>query len=149
MFALYLAFFTDSVSAVRLAASRALVPLGSQLGAAWVRAKLLPRLRDLFAQRDGSYLQRITVLYALKDLVVAPDSRDAANDVLDMVVTALGDSVPNVRLVAAGVLRGALEGGVYDSARVGREVRPALQALAPDADPDVRVLAAELLAACA
>lgn len=146
--ALYLALYTDPVNSVRMAASRALVPLMAQLGAPWARAKLVPRLRELFSAHQSSYLQRITVLYALKGLVVAPDAREAANDVLDLVVAALGDAVPNVRLVAAGVVRGALDRGVYDAARVGRELRPALQALAPDADVDVRELAAQLLTAC-
>ena len=124
------------------------MPLATQLGTGWARAKLLPQLRELFSKRESTYLQRITILYALKDLVVAPDARDAANDVLDLIVTALADTVPNVRLVAAGVLHGALQRGVYDAARLSREVRPAVEAIVPDTDPDVRIIAAELLSAC-
>lgn len=132
-----------------MAATRHLVPLATQLGAAWARAKLVPRLRELFYTRDGSYLQRITVLYSLKDVVVAPDASDVANDVLDMLVAGLRDPVPNVRLVAAAVVLGALERGVYDAARVGREIRPAVEAMLGDADMDVRGLAPQMAALCA
>ena len=132
-----------------MAASRHLVLLAARLGAGWARAKLLPRLRDLFSARDGSYLQRITVLYALKDFILAPDAGDAANDVLDLLVAGLRDAVPNVRLVAAAAVRGALAGGVFDGARVAREVRPALEALLADADLDVRAAATELAALAA
>ena len=149
MLPLYLAMYQDQISAVRAAAARHLPPLAATLGGGWARARLLPRLRELYTARDGSYMQRITVLSALKDFILAADAHDAANDSLDLLLAGLRDAVPNVRLVAAAVLRGALDAAVYDGARVAREIRPALEAAQTDADLDVRAAVVEMVAKAA
>jgi hypothetical protein len=145
---LYLNTYQDQVNAVRMAATKNLKPLATRLGAAWARSRLVPKLRELYSVRDASYLQRITVLYGIKDLAVSPDTRDAANDVLDLLVAGLRDSVPNVRFIAAQIVREALEAKVYDATRVAGEIRPALVDMQRDADQDVRHFATEALARC-
>jgi len=67
---LYLGTYGDQVNAVRMAATRCLEPLARVLGAAWVRASIVPRLTELYRAKDSSYLQRITVLYAVHNLSV-------------------------------------------------------------------------------
>ncbi len=67
---LYLGTYGDQVNAVRMAATRCLEPLARVLGPAWVRASIVPRLTELYRAKDSSYLQRITVLYAVRNLSV-------------------------------------------------------------------------------
>ena len=136
---LYLGTYQDQVNAVRMAATKCLEPLARCLGGEWVRAHLVPRLRELFTDEGSSYLQRITVLYGVRDLSQHADLADCAEDLLPLLLRALRDDVPNVRFVAAQVLREALH--VYSRERVAADVQPALAALAADADPDVRYFA--------
>jgi hypothetical protein len=151
---LYLSTYQDQVNAVRMAATKNLKPLTQRLGGGWARTKLLPRLRELYAVRDASYLQRITVLYGVRDIATTPSSlasgdlKDLPNDVLDLLIAGCRDAVPNVRFIAAQVLKEALEAKVYDATRVSNEIRPALEELTRDSDQDVRFFAGEALLRC-
>lgn len=129
----YLATYTDQVNAVRMAATRSLESLARCLGAAWTRAKLVPRLTALFSP-DASYLQRITVLYAVRG-VATPEFRDIANESLPLLLRGLSDAVPNVRFVAAQILAAGAD--VFEAARRA-DIRAALAALGSDEDIDVR-----------
>jgi serine/threonine-protein phosphatase 2A regulatory subunit A len=121
-----------------MAATRCLEPLARHLGAAWTRSRLLPRLRELYAADGSSYLQRITVLYGVRDLSIHPDLAEIAEDLLPLLLSALRDPVPNVRFVAARVMQDAIAGGAYHKNKLAAEIQPALAALAGDADQDVK-----------
>ena len=170
---LYLGTYGDQVNAVRMAATRCLEPLARVLGAAWVRTSIVPRLLELYHAKDSSYLQRITVLYAVRNLSVrqqglgaaaaaaaaaaakagaapaavsaAPvDLREVAEDLLGVLLEAPKDPVPNVRFVSMQVLAEAVRSGAYDRATVAKNILPVVTAcLAADSDTDVRFFAAE------
>jgi serine/threonine-protein phosphatase 2A regulatory subunit A len=143
---LYLSTYQDQVNAVRMAATRCLEPLARHLGAGWVKAKLVPKLQELFAAEGSSYLQRITVLYGVRDLSVHADLAEVATDLLPLLLRATRDDVPNVRFVASQILQDSA--GVYDKARLSAEVRPALAALRNDPDADVKYFASVALERC-
>ncbi len=149
---LFLSTYCDQVHAVRMAGVRATQKLALAFGADWVRATLIPHLRDLFLAQGASYLQRVTVLHAVRDLLLpgverpgaTPDSPLAsiAEDVLPILLGALGDSVPNVRFVGAQALQSALAARVYSPARVAADILPPLVTLSrEDKDKDVQYFA--------
>jgi len=135
---LYLASYEDQVNAVRMTATGRMHDIATCLGSGWVREKLIPRLQALYATDGSSYLQRITVLYGVKDLAASPAFADVAADCLPMLLTALRDEVPNVRFVAARILGDAIGAGVYPPGRVAGEIKPAIEPLKADSDPDVK-----------
>lgn len=137
-----IAAYQDQVNSVRMAATRTLQPLARVLGLPWVRAKLLPKLVELYNADGSSYLQRITVLYGVRDLSMHADLVDLAHELLPLVLRGLADPVPNVRFVAAQVIQDSLP--VLDRARVAT-VKPALATAAENADSDVRYFASVAL----
>jgi len=145
----YLATYQDQVNAVRMAATQCLQPLASTLGGDWVRAKLVPRLVALYDAEGSSYLQRITVLYGVRDLAKAADHADVGTELLlSLLLRALRDPVANVRFVAAQILEAAAP--VAPPLLVAAQVRPALAELThSDPDADVRYFAAKALEHCA
>lgn len=139
---IYFATYKDQVNAVRVAATQSLQPLARTLGGDWVRSKLIPRLVTLYDANGSSYLQRITVLYGVQDLLAAPElvGHPLGADLLTLLLRALNDNVANVRFVAAQVLENSA--GVAPAAMVSVEARPALSELAhSDPDADVRFFA--------
>jgi len=156
-----------------MAGARATQSLAVAFGADWARGTLVPHLRDLFTAPGASYLQRITVVHAIADLILprppagapaapapelpggraprpgaAPGSPLAvvAEDVLPVLLGALADPVPNVRFVGARALEAAADAAVFSAPRVAADILPPLAALAErDADADVRHFAAAAL----
>lgn len=131
------AAYQDQVNAVRMSATRTLQPLARVLGLPWVRAKLLPKLVELYNAEGSSYLQRITVLYGIRDLSVHPDMAELAHELLPLVLRGLQDTVPNVRFVAAQVIQDALP--ILDRSKVNSVIKPALATLADVAAGDLDV----------
>ncbi len=82
-------------------------------------------------------LQRITVLYGIRDLSVHPDMAELAHELLPLVLRGLQDTVPNVRFVAAQVIQDALP--ILDRSKVNSVIKPALAALADVAAGDLDV----------
>jgi serine/threonine-protein phosphatase 2A regulatory subunit A len=142
---LYLNMWHDPVCDVRRAATAVMEGLGTTLGAGWCAAKFVPRLRELFDQ-DNGYLQRIIVLYGVQGLSKSHDMAALATDLLPIVLRAARDPVPNVRFVAAQTLDQLIP--ILDGGRVSTEVKPALQALAADSDPDASWFAMGALQKC-
>ena len=139
-----IAAYQDQVNSVRMAATRTLQPLARVLGVAWVRAKLLPKLEELYNAEGSSYLQRITVLYGVRDLSMHADLVELAHELLPLVLRSLNeDKVPNVRFVAAQVIQDALP--VLDRSKISASIKPALAAAVESADGDVKFFAAAAL----
>lgn len=65
------------------------------------KTRLVPKLKEKFG---GPYLQRITVLYAVKALMQSGDSGTLKEDLVELATKGAKDSVCNVRLVAAATL---------------------------------------------
>lgn len=148
---LLLTLLQDQVHAVRMGATGVLARLGAPgcLGPEWMRAKVLPHLAALFHSEGGSYLQRITVLYALRELLAAAagdaaggGAGDMARDASLLIAEGLRDDVPNVRFVAAQIAEesaGALGAAGPAAGELGAAVR---RLAASDPDGDVRFYAA-------
>ena len=132
---LFLGMLQDEVHAVRVAASSQLATLAEHMGASWCDTRLRPKLEALY-NSGRSYLQRITVLYAVRSLANREELGPMLSMLIPILVDATQDRVPNVRFVAAQVLE--VVGKVVDSEVIDRELRPALDRLVGDADGDVR-----------
>ena len=140
---LFLSCFQDQVHAVRMTATRCLEPLSRSCGDALVQSAFLPRLLEIFFAEGSSYLQRVTVLYGLRELCTSPGGASSAvvDSALPVLLRATQDPVPNVRAVAACVLGDVVAASAVPPARVTGDVRDALTALAADPDPDARYAA--------
>ena len=94
---IYFNFLTDPISEVRLSGVKSLGEIIVVLGDDWVNAELLPKLQDIYHQRN--FLIRITVLHALSKLNLTVDQLST------MVYFAAKDNVANVRLVLCNVMK--------------------------------------------
>lgn len=140
--ALYFNAFHDGVNAVRVASTGALGKLTQHMGLSWGASKVVPELVSQF-EEGGSYLQRVTVLYALRGLVAEEGMETLVEELLPLAIKATRDSVPNVRFVAAKVMQalvGHVEGG-----RLKSEVKPCLTSMVEDVDSDVKYFAGQAL----
>jgi hypothetical protein len=108
----------------------------------------VPKLQELYFADASSYLQRITVLYGIRDMASSPAFADVTNDLLPLLLRSLRDAVPNVRFVGSQILGDAIACGAFDRSRVISDVRPALEALKSDSDPDVRYFSTIALERC-
>jgi serine/threonine-protein phosphatase 2A regulatory subunit A len=93
----YFNFLTDPISEVRNSGIETLSDVISVLGDDWANAELLPKLQDIYHQRN--FLIRITVLHALAKLNLSIDQLST------MIYFAAKDNVPNVRLVLCKVMK--------------------------------------------
>ncbi|RYG55956.1 hypothetical protein EON66_04060 [archaeon] len=147
----FLTLLQDQVNAVRMAATQSLRSLAKYLGTAWIRARLLPRLNARLVDRAAStYLQRITVLYAVRDVVTAPACADISDAFLPLLLTSFEDDVPNVQFVAVQAAAAALDAGTLTRAQIA-EVHAALLKMGNTSklDVDVRYFTEIALSKCA
>ena len=94
---IYFNFLTDPISEVRQSGIQSLSELIAVLGDDWVNAELLPKLQDIYHQRN--FIIRITVLHVLSKLNLSIDQLST------MVYFAAKDNVANVRLVLCKVMK--------------------------------------------
>ena len=101
----------------------------------------------MFEEEGGSYLQRISVLYGVRELSVHEDLMDLADELRFLLFRGLKDPVPNVRFVAAQVAEEIVR---YCSPSIADTlVKPALaEAAQGDGDADVRFFANKALEHC-
>ena len=140
---IYLGCFQDQVYAVRARAVSSISELVSATSEAWSMAHILPKMVELFHERDNTYLQRITALQGIRELALRATSPEAMALVLPVLEKAAGDGVPNVRAVCTRVLgEVAASKGLLTAAQMEGVVVPALGRLAEDpSDQEVRFLA--------
>jgi serine/threonine-protein phosphatase 2A regulatory subunit A len=143
LFPLFCDGLGDQVAEVRKTAAACIRPLSEQLGEAWVASSLVPKLRSMLGEAH-SYIQRITVLYALASLAGSRASGSAMASMLPVVETGFKDVVPNVRFVA---VRTALEIARHSrDASLASRARGGIEALRSDVDKDVKFFAIEAVA---
>jgi serine/threonine-protein phosphatase 2A regulatory subunit A len=155
LFEIYMATFADQVHSVRMSATRCLEPLSRVLGTQWVKMHIVPRLFELYRAKETSYLQRITVLYAVRNLSVIPHGtpnpkglKEVAEELLQILLEAPNDKVPNVRFVSLQVLADAIASGAYDRKTLDKNVREVVNAcLNSEKDSDVTAFAKKAAAA--
>jgi len=146
LFDVFCAGLSDRVAEVRKAAAAVITPLGDSLGERWVTSALLPKLRELH-DASASYLDRITVLYAVCALAAAKAASGSIPVLVPLVESALRDAVPNVRFV--GVRAAAAVARHTRDAALGTRIRSAIGGLRTDADSDVKFFATQAVAGLA
>lgn len=92
--------FKDDVSDVRFASCSALQGLMEATGADYVKSHIFPILKSL---HNTEYLRRLTMLRALSALLQANPSEPFLTEALSLALSALNDSVPNIRLCLSQV----------------------------------------------
>ena len=102
--AVYVACFSDSVYAVREEAIARITDLTAELGLPWLTEKLWPRLVELFSPTQ-SYLNRVTVLHAIRKVAPSFPSEAIERLLLPIIIQAFCDPVPNVQLCACATLQ--------------------------------------------
>ena len=136
-------WLSDTVYAVRRAATENLNELSSRFGDDWARDVVIPRMMNLVT--TSNYLHRVTALYGLQLLAGCLSKEIVETSVLPPVMKLATDSVPNVRFTVAKTLQ-----SLYWNRLIGREdlrgeVWGLLQSLADDSDRDVRFYATTAL----
>lgn len=138
---LYLQAYQDTVCDVRTGASQGLQRLCTVCGSDWICEKILPRIRQLY---DGAvfYLHRITIVNSLKNVIMGEGIAGTvlASEVVDLLLAATQDLIPNVRFTAILALQEMIS--YMDETTVLGRVRPCMTELAQsDPDEDVKYFA--------
>ncbi|KAF7255632.1 hypothetical protein EG68_06745 [Paragonimus skrjabini miyazakii] len=138
---LCLGWLIDDVYAVREAAVTNLRKLMDQFGIEWASTQVIPRLIQL--ANDSNYLRRMICLASLQELGEAESCRSELlhKHLLPTIIQLGRDPVPNVRFKVCQIL-GKL-GHLLDSNTIQTFVKPSLESLGADADPDVMYFAKE------
>lgn len=142
---LYLNAYNDSVNAVRMTSTKSLILLSQVFGEDWTASRFVPKLAK-FWDSATCYLQRITVLYAIKALSVEVKSKSLITDLFPRVMKGCKDGTPNVRFVAILTLQELLP--LVDAKSMSSQVKPCLEELQRDKDSDVQYYATRCLALC-
>lgn len=141
--ALFLSSLRDSVHAVRQAAITHLREIADTFGPQWTVEHLLPKLIEQYSSSSG-YASRATTLHVLPQVARVMTSEQIVQSILPLLVKAMKDSVPNVRICACRDLL-----TIMDSFNLGTTViRPALNELIQDSDTDVQYYATQALEKC-
>jgi serine/threonine-protein phosphatase 2A regulatory subunit A len=134
----------DGVDEVRRACGIAIPKLTTIQNANWVHEKLFPSVR---AMATEEFLVRLSMLTTLKGFLETELPERFQSEVLGLVISAVRDKVPNVRVRSAQVL-GSVCGFVGEE--ISRaHIRPALTELLGDKDKDVVYFSSEGLKRCA
>lgn len=160
---IFLEALSDPICEVREAAVEVCKELVSVVGSRWAVEFLVPRLvachEGSVGLKNGhryladspvpasSYLQRIAVQHTLPKLVAVLPRDVVIAQLVPLLIEGLHDSVPNVRLTAAEMLRIVAAEQTLAPTTVGEFV-PHLEVLATDKDVDVRFSAFLALEAC-
>ena len=144
---LCLSWLADPVFAVREAAAGNLRRLAEVFGAAWADAVLVPRLLALRPEDSRTaFQQRMTALAAMVTLGEAVGAPVLTARLLPAIALLARDAVPNVRFSVARSLQRLVASTLRAEPHAVRDVvRPCLEALASDADADVRFFAQRAL----
>ncbi|XP_065189839.1 serine/threonine-protein phosphatase 2A 65 kDa regulatory subunit A alpha isoform-like [Sycon ciliatum] len=137
-------WLVDNVYAIRVAAATNLRRLVETFGKDWAQASILPKV--LAMARDPNYLHRLTTLFSVNMLAEAVGAELVHSSVLNVIVQLASDSVANVRFNVARTL-GRLAAILDKDHRsvVTSEIKPVLERLNQDSDPDVKFFATEAL----
>ncbi|CAH8492575.1 unnamed protein product [Dicrocoelium dendriticum] len=138
---LCLGWLVDDVFAVREAAVTNLRKLMDLFGIEWASTQVIPRLVQLAG--DSNYLRRMICLASLQELGGADSCRPELlqKHLLPTIIQLSHDPVPNVRFKVCQIL-GKL-GPLLDVNSIQTIVKPSLDMLGADGDPDVVYFAKE------
>ena len=139
-----LATFGDTVAHVRVCSADMLAELAEAAGHDWIQANVMPSLKESW-EASSYYLQRITVLRSCEALAKAKVGGQLLNDVTELVLKGLSDSVPNVRFSACKTAETLV--GILEPAGV-LPIKTKLEALTDDGDVDVVFYSRSAVEAC-
>lgn len=98
----WMTLLLDPVASVRKAIVQGMPLLVQVAGEDWIRNQLLPQHAAIYNQNSSSYLVRITLLQGhVHAATVASAGNPLQKELLEHILRALKDKVPNVRMVAA------------------------------------------------
>jgi len=137
------AWLADTVYAVRQAAIQNLKKLTVVYGEPFSRV-VVPRIAQLCT--NTNYLHRMTCLLVIHHVASSCGAEVVERSLLPLVLMAAVDDVANVRIAGSKAL-GDLAPHL-DRALVAAKIKPVLQKLAKDADPDVSYFAGQSLLVC-
>jgi len=139
----------DPVARIREAAVENLQVLSKDFGDAWVSTHVMPWVMDA-AKGAGpaTYLGRMTALHASEYLLVGiSDKRAVADQLISQVISPLArDRISNVRIAVAAALKNVAVKLNDNRGFVNDIIKPVIQELVNDADPDVKYLAQSAMA---
>eukprot|EP01006_Ploeotia_vitrea_P037698 TRINITY_DN66159_c8_g1_i1.p1 TRINITY_DN66159_c8_g1~~TRINITY_DN66159_c8_g1_i1.p1 ORF type:complete len:635 (-),score=403.33 TRINITY_DN66159_c8_g1_i1:1975-3879(-) len=136
---------SDHVFAIRDASAKAVRQISDAFGTEFCADKLLPPAMDVF-DKSTNYLHRMTALLVINEVaeVMAPDVIQKV--MLPIALRACGDEVVNVRFGGAKSLNKLIPRLGADV--IASDIKPALEKLQGDPDPDVQYYSATALRAC-
>lgn len=143
----------DRVYMVRSMASRAAFEVACHYGLLWTRDSLISILKFCFTNSHATYLERISVLHVIKELLGASALSDLAKEVYELVQLGFKDPVPNVRYAALRSVENTIARSCpqpfFPESMVKEEILPAIKELSQDSDSNVSETAQQVLEAAA
>jgi len=136
---------SDHVYAIRERTCEQLGEVVKIFGGKWAAEKLFTSAFAIY-DKTTNYLHRMTCLLLLHYVAPHCQGEVADKSLLPIALNAASDEVANVRISGAKALGDLIE--QVDRATAVAKIRPALQKLSKDADPDVCHFASLALAAC-
>ena len=124
----------SQVNAIREAACTNLKNLAAVFGEDWAKSFLMPEIQTM--RKSQNYLQRLTTLRIIKILADTLSTTEVEESLLPVVLQMCDDSVPNVRFNVSKTLGVLVKHCSPD--KVATQVKPQLQQMTEDQDPDVK-----------
>jgi serine/threonine-protein phosphatase 2A regulatory subunit A len=147
---LFLDAFDDQISTVRVMAAEGLAAIAETAGSEWLQANLMPAIKERY-EGSEQYLTRVSILRGFKAFGTsdAEFSAQLLNDVTELCVKGLVDTVPNVKFVACQTLTALCNKKCLDAGIVANQIKPAVEKLVSSEDLDVQFYARACIAKCA
>lgn len=136
---LCLMWLKDPVYAVRQKTVEILEKLIEAFGKAWASKVIIPEVLSM--ARETHFTHRLTCLFAINRMMHAVPVETTVAQLLPVVCDLHKDKIPNIRLNVAKSLSAAID--VCKAQRVSNAIRPILDILQRDSDPDVKYFAEE------
>jgi len=146
---LFMSSLRDSVYSVRKEAILQLKTISTLFGPQWTVEHLLPKILELYSNSAG-YANRVTTLQVVPQIwnnIHAHNNAESCTSILALLVKALKDSVPNVRVCACKMIFELLK-EPDGRADAEHKLKPALKELEHDSDSDVQYFAQQAMVAC-
>lgn len=140
-------FLIDSLSDhffdLREACCEQIGEIVKEFGAKWAAEKLFPAAFQIY-DKNTNYLHRMTCLHIIRNCAPVCSADVIEKHFLSLIIQAMSDDVPNVRLVAAKVLISLIP--LLDKDTVNSKLVKQLQTMAKETDPDVVYFSTQALA---
>lgn len=143
---LCMSWLGDTVFSIREAATVNLKKLADVFGVEWASQAIIPKVLQMGLHPN--YLYRMTTIFAITTMAPSLNTAAISNSVLDTVLSLTDDPILNIRFNVAKafeVIAAVLSQDAEGRAIITSKVRPALEKLKEDLDPDVRFFAGRAL----